>query len=126
VADSPAVILIVEDNTVTREGLVTILRRQGYDALTAKDGGAALELLFRGSKPDLILLDMLMPGVDGWHFLARFRANRSDSVPVVIMTGSILTAEWAEAQDCAGFIRKPIDEDELLVAVRHALARPIA
>ena len=62
-------LLVVDDNDVAREGLAGVLRRAGYRVLPAANGEEALQLLRAGPPPDLILLDMLMPFLDGWHFL---------------------------------------------------------
>src|SRR4051812_18955050 len=108
-------ILIVEDNTVMLEGLAIILRRNGYEVLTAENGQKAIECLQGGRKPDLILLDMLMPILDGWHFLDQLRQVLKDTTTrVVVSTGCNLTREWAETHGCVGFIRKPFDEALLI------------
>src|SRR5262249_10918994 len=109
-------ILIVEDNAVTREGLAVLLSRAGYATLTAKDGREALDTLARGA-PDLMLLDMLLPVVDGWRILER----RDTSVPVIVVTGTILSPEWAAEHGAAGFLKKPVEEAELLAEVRRVL-----
>jgi CheY-like chemotaxis protein len=114
-------VLVVEDNPVTREGLTAILLRNGFSVTAVEDGLPALDLLDAGPRPDVILLDMMLPVLDGWHFLKRLRASPHASVPVVIVTGAVLTREWAEAQGCAGFLLKPIDEGELLTELRQAL-----
>ena len=113
-------VLLIEDNFIACERLATVLRRHGYDAVTATDGGMALAMLTGGTSPDLILLDMLMPHVDGWRFLDRVRGR---AVPVVVMTGADLTREWAELRGCAGFLKKPFDEADLLAEVRRCLDR---
>jgi CheY-like chemotaxis protein len=118
---APKTVLVIEDNSIAREGLVVVLRRHGFDAITATDGGAALDLLAREASPDLILLDMLLPGVDGWRFLDCLRAGRHRSIRVIITTGTNLTREWADSHDCAGFLKKPYDEVDLLAAMRQAL-----
>ena len=116
-------LLVVEDNDVAREGLVVILRQQGYRVLPAANGEEALEHLRAGPRPDLILLDMLMPVLDGWHFLGRLqREGPRPPVPVLITTGTILTREWAEAHACQGFLRKPVETGPLLQEVRRCLA----
>jgi CheY-like chemotaxis protein len=114
-------ILVVEDNEATREGLVSVLRRQGYDAITATDGGAALALLAGGAKPDLIVLDMLLPAVDGWRFLDRVKGTPHASIPVVIATGVGLSPEWATDKGCAGFLRKPFDDAQLMAEIGRVL-----
>ena len=117
-------LLVVEDNDLAREGLAVLLRRQGYHVVPAADGQQALALLHAGPPPDLILLDMLMPVLDGWHFLSRLKGLPAGSAPVVVTTGTILTREWAAQNGCAGFLRKPIEEDELLDEVNRLLAAP--
>jgi CheY-like chemotaxis protein len=86
--------------------------------VSVRDGQAALYLLAASPPPDLILLDMLMPVLDGWHFL---NLLPQPHVPVVIATGTILTLEWADSHGCAGFLRKPIETEELLAEVRRCL-----
>ena len=98
------------------------LRGEGYEVTAAADGQEALELLASGPAFDLILLDMLMPVLDGWHFLeALRRLVPPRSIPILIATGSNLTRQWAEGHGCAGFLRKPIETDALLVEVRRCL-----
>jgi CheY-like chemotaxis protein len=118
----PKTILVVEDNAVMLAGLAVVLRRHGYEVLTAENGQQAIDLMRRGDKPDLILLDMLMPVLDGWHFLEQLRQVLLDTTtPVVVATGTNLTQEWAETHGCSGFIRKPFDEAVLLGEVRRCL-----
>jgi CheY-like chemotaxis protein len=116
-------ILVVEDDAATREGLAFILGRAGYEAATAPDGREALALLGSGPLPALILLDMFMPGMDGWGFLDRLRLQApARPVPIVIATAAaILTREWAIDHSCSGFLRKPFEADELLDEVRRCL-----
>src|SRR2546429_220201 len=102
-------LLVVEDNAVAGEGLAVVLRRAGYEVTTATNGRKALDLLVSGPAPDLVLLDMLMPVLDGWHFLEHLR-RQSAAPSVIITTGTILTKEWAAAKGCVGFLRKPFEE----------------
>jgi CheY-like chemotaxis protein len=112
-------VLVVEDEDAIRTLLATPLRQQGYVVRTAQHGQEALDLLASAPPPDLILLDTLMPVMDGWHFLERLRAGRHRSVPVVVITGGVLGREWAAAHGCAGFLRKPFDAEDLLAEVRR-------
>jgi CheY-like chemotaxis protein len=114
-------VLIVEDNEIARECLVGILRRHGYDAITATDGGAALALLGGGARPDLMVLDMLMRSVDGWRFLDRIKATPHAATPVIVMSGIGLSPEWAADHGCAGFLRKPFDEAQLVAEIGRVL-----
>jgi CheY-like chemotaxis protein len=63
---------------------------------------------------------MLMPKKDGWLVLSRLDAI-PNAPPVIVMTGSVLTSEWAEQMGCAGFLKKPFEKRDLLAKVQHAL-----
>lgn len=122
-AELPRTLLVVEDNDAIREGLAAVLRSAGYRVHLAENGEEALRDLRAGPRPDLILLDMLMPVVDGWHFLERLgREGPQPPVPVVITTATVLSREWAESHGCAGFLRKPVEPEALLDEVRRCLA----
>ncbi|HTK73874.1 MAG TPA: response regulator [Gemmataceae bacterium] len=114
-------VMVVEDHAMTRTGLTLILQRHGYEVIAADNGRTALELLTAGTSPDVILLDMLMPQLDGWQLLKRLQGTSSGDIPVIIATGTILTREWAEEQKCAGFLKKPIEERDLLDELRTVL-----
>jgi sigma-B regulation protein RsbU (phosphoserine phosphatase) len=114
-------VLIVEDNEVERVGLATILRREGYAVATAADGASALTLLRAGTDPCLILLDMLLPGKDGWDFLTeRKRDPELAAVPVIITTAlGVASPEWAHSLGAAACFRKPFQVPALLDEVRR-------
>jgi CheY-like chemotaxis protein len=115
-------ILVVDDNAIAREGLRLTLSRHGYRTAMAADGEQALGYL-QNAQPDLVLLDMLMPGVDGWQFLAeRNKQAPLSTIPVIVTTGTILTREWAQAHGCHGFLRKPFEENALLDEVERCLS----
>jgi CheY-like chemotaxis protein len=118
-------LLVVDDNEITREGLAAVLRREGCTVVLAGDGEQALACLRSGLVPDLILLDMMMPRVDGWAFLAeRRRHPAAVAVPVVILTGlSIANAEWASSLGAAGLLRKPVETETVLAEVRRCCRR---
>jgi CheY-like chemotaxis protein len=114
-------LLLVEDNEVIREGMAVLLRREGYEVVLAADGQEGLTLLDAEPRPDLVLLDMLLPRLDGWEFLER-AGGRSSPPAILLMTGTCLSREWAESHACRGFLRKPVEVDELLEEVRRCLA----
>lgn len=113
-------VMLVEDQAATREMLARVLLRNGYDVLTAENGQQAFDVLFSFPLPDAILLDMLMPVLDGWHLLIRLKGTRAGNVPI-ITTGTILTREWAVLEGCAGFLKKPVDERDLLDELQSVL-----
>lgn len=116
-------LLVVEDNAATRDMLGDVLRRAGYDVVFAADGRQALDSL-RAGPPDLILLDMLLPVLDGWHFLEELNRLQPDpAVRVVVVTGTdAVGREWTESHGCAGFLRKPIEPAPLLAEIERCLA----
>jgi CheY-like chemotaxis protein len=114
-------LLVVEDDDVAREALAAVLRRAGYRVVPAANGEEALAALRAGPAPDLILLDMLMPVLDGWHFLDHFRQEAAQPPVVVTTATTILSREWAQDHGCAGLLHKPVEADELLHEVRRCL-----
>jgi CheY-like chemotaxis protein len=117
-------ILIVEDNSIQREGLALALRQRGFSVLPAADGQEA-GALSEGSKPDLVLLDMLIPKEesDGWWFLKQRRKIPClASIPVVITTAmSVASKEWANSLGAIELVRKPIDPEPLVAAIERCL-----
>jgi CheY-like chemotaxis protein len=124
VTDSRPAVLIVEDNAITRAGLAAVLGQHGYAVTTAPNGRVGLDLLSGGLVPAVILLDMLMPDVDGWHFLDAHNATPRRAGPVIVMSGVGLSGEWAADNGCFDFLRKPFDERDLFDVIRRAVAAP--
>lgn len=116
-------ILIVEDNEDTRQVFQLLLESKRYAVATAKDGEAAL-LLVGSEAPDLILLDISMPGLSGFEVVKRLKSEpRTRAIPVVMVTGlgdreSRMKALESGAED---FLAKPVDPSELWVRVRNLL-----
>jgi len=117
-------ILIVDDEAGIRSSLEGILRDEGFEAVAVADGDAALAALASAPAPDLVLLDIAMPGRDGLEVLGEARA-RWPSVPVVMMSGhgTIETAVRTTRLGAFDFIEKPLSIDKLLLTVEHALER---
>lgn len=117
------VILVVEDNDIARVGLSGVLQNAGFAVVPLENGQMALDYLRAGQRPDLILLDMLMPAVDGWKFLKELRDwSKPVNVPIIVTTGTILTKEWAAQHGLAGLLRKPIETADLLADIRRCLS----
>jgi two-component system, chemotaxis family, chemotaxis protein CheY len=116
-------VLLVEDDSVEAEALGLILSEEGYGVVRAANGREALAHLAAHPAPDLILLDMIMPVMDGWQFLReRKHSPESAGPPVLVITSTLVIGrEWAVDHGCAGWLRKPVDADELLQEVRRCL-----
>ena len=115
-------ILIVEDVEFNRD-LVVQLLEDDYMILTAADGEAGVELAER-ERPDLILMDLSLPGVDGWEATRRIKANEAlRNIPIIALTAHAMRgdAEKARACGCNDYLSKPIDEDLLFEKLRKFL-----
>ena len=118
-APHPKRVLIVEDNEVTRDVMALILESDGYQVSTAANGRRALERLRGGDRPSVILLDLMMPVMDGWQFREEQRRDRAlADIPVVVCTAAGEGAQNA-ALGVAELLSKPVEADDLLAAVRR-------
>jgi two-component system nitrogen regulation response regulator NtrX len=117
----PSHILIVDDEKSICQALKGILGDEGYEVSTVNEGAGALALVEEDA-PDLVLLDIWMPGIDGLEVLERLKA-RHPALPVVMISGhgSVETAVKATRLGAFDFIEKPLDMDKILVAVRNGL-----
>ncbi len=107
-------ILLVEDNPMNRRVAQFILKSQGYIVLEARDGQEALELL-KIHLPDLILMDLQLPGLDGFTVTRMIKQDAATKdIPIVALTAYAMKgdAERAFEAGCDGYITKPIDPDE--------------
>jgi CheY-like chemotaxis protein len=119
------VVLVVEDDAGAREAMAGLLRTEGYVVVTAEDGQQALDWLHGTSPPDLILLDLMLPGMDGWEFRKRQLGDPALApVPVVLISGTWELGKAAEALAAAGFLEKPVDVDRLRAEVRRHAGAP--
>jgi two-component system, OmpR family, KDP operon response regulator KdpE len=117
---APTKVLVIDDERAIRKLLRTGLSTQGYDILEAPDGETALELLAR--EPDMVILDLGLPGVRGLDLLKTIRA-RNESVPIVVLSSRSDEAGKVEALDLGAddYVTKPFGMDELLARLRAAL-----
>jgi two-component system, OmpR family, KDP operon response regulator KdpE len=117
----PARVLVVDDEPAIRRFLRTSLGAQGYQVDEAADGGAALDLL-RRSPPDVLVLDLGLPDLDGFELLRRLRAGGS-ALPVIVLSSRADEKGKVEALDLGAddYVTKPFGIDELLARIRAAL-----
>lgn len=111
-------VLVVEDDTAIREDLVMILESEGYSVIAAVNGADALRVLRSGVLPFVILLDIMMPVMDGWKFREQQTLDPLlAQVPVVVMTADGSASDKAKRMNAQGFLQKPMDIDLLLSSV---------
>ena len=121
-AEKPLV-LLVDDYADNREAYALYLRFKGYRVEEAEDGHEALERAFE-NRPDLIVMDLSLPGLDGWEATRTLKQDRrTRDVPVIALTGHALEgqSESARAAGCDAFITKPCEPNVLEAAIRKVL-----
>ena len=115
-------VLVIEDNPVNME-LITQLLEDDYELVTAENGAIGLEK-FRSEKPDLVLLDLSMPVMDGWEVLTHVGQDPAlQTTPIVVLTAHAMKSDRDAALEAgaARFLTKPVDEDELFDVVEELL-----
>ncbi|MGW4894151.1 response regulator transcription factor [Kitasatospora sp. NPDC004240] len=122
-APAPARLLVVDDEPALRDALESSLAFEGYEVATATDGHEALEAVER-DRPDLVLLDIMMPRMDGLTAVRRMR-SRGDTVPVLMLTARDAVGDRVTGLDVGAddYLAKPFELDELLARVRALLRR---
>jgi CheY-like chemotaxis protein len=121
--DQPDLILLVDDYQDGREMYADSLRFAGYRTLEASSGPEALQLAV-DRRPSLILMDLSLPGIDGWEVTARLKKDaRTRHIPIVALTAHALQEERerAERAGCDAFVAKPCLPEELLTQVQRLL-----
>jgi len=116
-------LLLVEDNEMNRDMLSRRLQRRGYEVLTAVDGESGLALT-RSDAPALVLMDMSLPGIDGWEATRQLKADPATrAIPVIALTAHAMAGdrEKSLAAGCDDFDIKPIDLDRLLGKIEALL-----
>jgi two-component system, cell cycle response regulator DivK len=117
-------ILVVDDYEDAREMYAEYLRFCGFRVAEARNGNEALEQAFT-LMPDLVLMDLSLPGMDGWEATRQLKADeRTRNIPVVALTGHALAgaSEGAKKAGCDSFVTKPCLPDDLVVEVRRMLS----
>jgi two-component system, chemotaxis family, chemotaxis protein CheY len=116
-------VLVVDDDESIRQIVRLCLGDEGYDVFEAANGLDALALL-PDCRPDLILLDLRMPVMDGWEFARRYRLGPGPHVPIVAFIAALNAEMEAADLDAASVLAKPFDLEELLAIVRRQI--PVA
>ncbi len=121
-------ILIVEDNTDIRETLEAILKNEGYRVYALPNGREALRIVRNLFEPCMILLDLMMPNMNGWEFVENQLARETNlQSPIIVMSALGASTVWTNpAMQTAvkGYIKKPLDLGELLQLVQQYCVKP--
>ena len=118
-----AKILLVEDNEMNRDMLSRRLKRRGFDMVIAIDGQEGLEMV-RQESPELILLDLSLPKVDGWEVARQLKADATTSgIPIIALTAHAMAGDREKAMEagCDEYDTKPIDMKRLLEKINTIL-----
>ena len=117
-------VLVVDDDEDIRDLLKILLESEGYRVNVAADGEAAWRQLRNGKKPALILLDLMMPRMDGEQFLRRLRSSGLSNIAVVLLSANECTQEKATMLNATGCLKKPIELEQLLAIVSRLSRNP--
>jgi len=121
-----AKILLVEDNEMNRDMLTRRLEKRGYQVVVALDGPGGIAAA-QAEKPDLILMDMSLPGIDGWDATRQLKgAPETAKIPIIALTAHAMAEdrEKALAAGCDEYETKPVELASLLAKVQAFLSRP--
>lgn len=116
-------VLVVEDNETNLYLIRFILEKSGFEVIEARDGGSGVELAVK-EKPDLIIMDLQLPDIDGLETTKRIRASEIDcEIPIVALTSYALAGdrEKALAAGCIGYIEKPINPETFVLEIEKYL-----
>ena len=117
-------ILVVDDSPTETHQFVNALARQGHLVLTATCGNDGIELAF-AEQPDIILMDVVMPGINGFQATRQItRSEATSHIPVIIVSSKSQDADrvWGERQGACGYLTKPVDDRTLIDTVNDVLS----
>ena len=123
-----AKILVVEDNEMNRDMLSRRLQKKGHEVLIAVDGQAGVDMAM-STRPDLILMDMSLPVIDGWEATRQIKGwPETASIPVIALTAHVMAGDRDKALDagCDDYDAKPIDFERLLGKMQTLLGKRTA
>ena len=116
-------VLIIEDNEQNIYLMNFLLEKNGFDVIKAMDGPSGIESA-RSSMPDLILLDIQLPGMNGYEVAAVLRKDKNlDAIPIIAVTSYAMPGDREKALEsgCTGYIEKPINPETFIAEIRHFL-----
>jgi CheY-like chemotaxis protein len=123
--DKMSKILLVEDNEMNRDMLLRRLKRRGYDVIVAVDGGEGLTMA-QSEFPDLILMDMSLPVLDGWEATRRLKAAPdTQSIPIIALTAHAMSGDREKclAAGCDDYDTKPVEFPRLLEKIQLHISK---
>jgi CheY-like chemotaxis protein len=118
-------VLLVEDNEMNRDMLSRRLERKGFEVVFAEDGSVAVEMA-TSETPDLILMDMSLPILDGWEATRRIKADAAtSSIPIIALTAHAMAGDREKAMEvgCEDYDTKPVDFPRLLSKIEGLIAK---
>ena len=124
--DAKHTVLLVEDNPHNRKIFSGMLTHSGFNVIEAADGNAALQAV-ASTRPELILMDLSIPGVDGWECTRRLKADpNTRAIPIIALTAHAMRGdeERALAAGCDGYLAKPISPKKVVEEVKRYLKLP--
>ena len=122
----PLTVLVIDDDPPIVDGLRELLQGEGYDVAVAGDGRAALDQLRRGLRPSVIVLDLMMPAMDGWDFRhEQLKDAELRDIPVIVFTATGFSEASVKAQlGVAEVVPKPLSPARLLGAIQRCCNEP--
>jgi twitching motility two-component system response regulator PilH len=118
-----ASVLIVDDSPTETQKMKSILTKNGHDVIEASGGQEGVDMA-KAELPDVVLMDIVMPGVNGFQATRQIKQNDSTShIPVIIVTTKNQDTDriWSQRQGAVGYLVKPIDEKQLLKTIKEVL-----
>ncbi len=111
-------ILVIEDDTAIRELLVELLNSEGYEVLSAVHGQEGIDFLKNGSLPDVILMDLMMPVMDGYAFRTeQLKNSKWSTIPTIVMSAEAQAREKLKPYHVNDFLSKPVELDTILSTI---------
>ena len=117
---------MVDDDRVIRQCIAETLAEEGFEAATASNGLEALDVIRSGQSPDLIVLDMRMPVLDGWGFAREYREMPGPHAPILVITAAHDSLDRVVEVQAEGVLPKPFDLEQLVRVVQKCVAAGLA